>query len=40
MVVGYCCKAGVVGCGCAGVVLVGCGVGWYMTNGPHCGGES
>ena len=40
MVVGYCCKAGVVGSGCAGVVMVGCDVGWYVTNGPHCGGES
>ena len=37
---GQWCEAGVVGNGCAGVVLVGCDVGQYAKNDPHCGGDA
>ena len=40
LVGGYCCEAGVVGNGCAGVVLVGCDVGWYVKDEPHSGGDA
>ena len=37
---GNCCEAGVVGNGCTGVVLVGCDVGLYVKDEPHCGDDA